>query len=84
MLQTKLVEKMKTHILYSMILNRAAMIQPDIPQMTILRVHIAYWTTEGRNTHSDYVISFVFSLQKWLHVRALMLSYTKIALLVLV
>jgi len=84
MFQIKLVEKIKTHILHLMsFLNRAPVIQPDRPRLTILPIHIVYWTTKGRNTHSGYVTIFVFALQKWLHDRALMLPNTKITLLVL-
>jgi len=77
-------ENQNTHFLFNdFFLNRAPVIQPDRPHLTILRIHIAYWTTKGRNTHSDYVTIIVFALQKYLHESALMLRYTKIVLFVL-
>jgi hypothetical protein len=57
--------------------------QPDWPQMTIFRMHIACWTTKRGNTHSDYVIIIVFALQKLLHESTSMLRYTKFARLFL-
>jgi len=42
-------------------------VEPDRSQMTIRRKGIACWITEATNTHSQYVILFVFPLQQWLH-----------------
>ena len=41
----------------------------------------AFGIPKGTNTHSDYVISFAFPLQQWLHELASMLRYTYIACL---
>jgi len=82
--QTKVVEKIKTHILCSVNCfseNRAVyeimwdIVQPDWPQKTLWRMRSSYWTTKAASTHSDYVIIIAFPLQQWLHERALMLRY---------
>jgi len=36
----------------------------------------AYWVTEARDAHSQYVIITAFPQQQWLHERASMLRYT--------
>jgi len=54
-------------------------VEPDRPQMTIWRMHIACWITKVANTHSEYVILIDFPRPKWLHERASMLRYTHIA-----
>ena len=91
MFQTKVVQKIKTHILCSISLpeNRAAyeimwrnIVKPDRPQMTIWRIRIACWITKATNTHSEYVILIAFPQQQWLHERASMLRYTYIACIV--
>jgi hypothetical protein len=82
MFQTNGVEKIKTHILYSITFspeNRAVyeimwkkyIGEPDRPQMTILRTRIGCWLPEVTNTHSEYVLLITFPLQQWLHKRAL-------------
>jgi len=62
--QTNSEEKIKTHILCPIIifLNRAVFeimwknsVQPDRPQTTIWRMHIACWIPEATNTHSEHV-----------------------------
>jgi len=50
--------------------------------MTIWRMRIARWIPETTDTHSEYVISIAFTLQQWLELRASLLRYTHIALLV--
>ena len=50
-------------------------LQPDRPQMTIRRTHIACWITKATNTHSEYIILMVFQLQQWLPERASLLAY---------
>jgi len=63
MLQTKLVEKIKTPTLVSVIFfffeTRAVyeikwktIVQPDRQQMTIWRMRIARWITKATNTHT--------------------------------
>jgi len=76
MLQTKIVDKIKTHILYSKNFlpeNRAfyelikkKKLQPDRPQMKIWRMRIACWIPKATNIHSQYVILIAFPLQQWL------------------
>jgi hypothetical protein len=39
-------------------------------------MRIACWIPRATNTHSEYVILIVFTLQEWLHERASMLRYT--------
>ena len=57
-------------------------VEPDRPQMTIWRMHIACWIPKATNANSEYVILIAFPLQQWLHERAPMLRYTYIAFLV--
>jgi hypothetical protein len=91
MFQTKVVEKIKTHILCSVMFseNRAVyekmwknIVERGRPQMKIWRMRIACWKTKATNTHSEYVILIAFPLQQWIHERPLMLRYTDIACLV--
>jgi len=78
MFQTNAVEKIKTHILYSIIYiyiffsfeNRAVyevmwkkILQRGRKQMAIWR--IACWIPKAINTHSEYVILIAFPLQHW-------------------
>jgi hypothetical protein len=73
MFQTKVVEKMKTHILCSVIsfLGNPAVceirwenaIERRRPQMTLSRMHIARWITKATDTHSEYVILIASPLQ---------------------
>jgi hypothetical protein len=86
MLQTKVVEKIKTHILrYVTFFSAIALfvrkcgknfVQPGRPQMTIWRTRIACWIPKATNTHSEYVTLIAFPLQQRLHERALVLRYT--------
>jgi len=43
------------------------MVEPERPQMTIWHMHFVCWTTEVKETHSEYVISFAFQWQQWLY-----------------
>jgi hypothetical protein len=54
------------------------MVEPDRPQMTILRMGIAYWIPKATNTHSEYVILIAVLQQQWLHQRTSVLRYTYI------
>jgi hypothetical protein len=90
MFQTKVVEKIKTHILCSVTFeNRAVceimwknIVDWGRPQMTIWRMRIACWIPKATNSHTPYVILIAFPLQQWLHRRASLLRYTYIACLV--
>ena len=55
-------------------------VEPDRPQMTIWRMHIARWIPKSTNTYSEYVIFNAFLLQHCLHQRASTLRYKYIAL----
>jgi len=70
MFQTKVVEKLKTHILCSVTFffkscrlwdNVESMVERESPQMAIWRMRIACWITKATNTHSEYAILIVFS-----------------------
>ena len=52
---------------------------PDMPQMTIRRMHIACWIPKATDTHSGYVILIAFPLQQHLYERASIVRYTYIA-----
>jgi hypothetical protein len=89
MFQTKVVEKIKTHILYSINVPRKSCRLWDnvgkygtAGQATdgniIRRMGIACWIPKATDTHSQYVILIDFPLQQWLGERASMLHYTYI------
>jgi hypothetical protein len=92
MLPTNIIERIKTHILCSIILfseNRAVYeemwknrVQLDRPQMTQWRMRIACWIPKATNTHSEYEILIAVILQQWLHERDTMLRHTYTACLV--
>jgi len=69
MFQTKVVEKIKTHILYSVNFseNRTLYeimwkntVERDGPQMAIWRMRVQYRIIKTTNTHSQYVILIAF------------------------
>ena len=71
MFQTKVVEKIKTHFVFSnfffLFENRAVyeimcknIVEPDRPQMTIWRMGIACWITKATDAHSEYVTRCFF------------------------
>ena len=71
MFQTEVVDKIKTHILCSKNLSKSRAtyeimrkntIELERPQMTIRRMHIAYWIPKVTDTHSEYVIRIAFPL----------------------
>ena len=77
MFQTKLVEKIKTHILCSVTFPRKSYrLQRNVgkcgtaTQATdgdiIQRMSFACWITKHTDTHSEYVTLIVFPLQQWL------------------
>ena len=79
MFQTKIVEKIKTHILRSVPFYRKycrlcdkekKIAELDRPQMIIWRMRITCWITKAKNTYSAYVIRIAFPLQPLLHERA--------------
>jgi hypothetical protein len=87
MFQTKIVEEIKTYILYSTIPllpeKRAVyeimwknIVETGRPQVTIWCMRVACWIPKAKNTQSEYVILIDFPLQHWLHERASALRYT--------
>ena len=85
MFQTKVIEKIKTHILCSVTFFRKScryeimwknIVERDRPQMTVWRMRIACWIPKAADTHTEYVILIVFPPQQWLHGRALKLRHT--------
>ena len=87
MFQTKVVEKIKTHILCSVTFlffeNRAVyevtrknIVEAGRPEMTIWRMRIACCVPNATNIHSGYVVLTVFPRQQLLHERDSMLRYT--------
>jgi hypothetical protein len=88
MFQTKVVETVKTHILYSTTFFRKLCRLCDnlekydgrTRQATddniIRRMRFACWITKATDTHSEYVIATAFAKQQWLRERASMLRIT--------
>ena len=54
-------------------------VETERPQMTIWGMRIACLIPKATNTHSEYVVLFVFPLQQWLHERGPILRHTHIA-----
>jgi len=76
MFQTKLVEKIITHILYSIIFFQKSRlyeikwkntVEPERLRTKIRFMCISCWILKATNTHSEYVIIIAFTLQQWLH-----------------
>jgi hypothetical protein len=53
-------------------------------QLTLWNMRIACWIPKATNTHTGCIILIAFSLQQWLHERALVTRYTYIACVVLI
>jgi len=78
MFQTKVVQKIKTHILCSVIFffeNRAVyeimwknVVEWGRLQMTIWRMRVACWIPKAKGTNSEYVILCFFRCNNGLHV----------------
>jgi hypothetical protein len=86
MLQTKLVQKIKTNILCSITFSRKSCrlwdnvekygtARQDTGDNIIRRMRFACWITKATDTHSEYVIHIALSRQQWLRERASMLPY---------
>jgi hypothetical protein len=95
MLQTQFVEKIKTHILYSITFFRKScplwnnvkkygIARQATDDNIIWRMRFACWIIKATDTHSAYscVIIIAFPQQQWLYEYASMLRYTYIACLV--
>jgi hypothetical protein len=88
-LQTEVVQKIKTHVLFNTFFfeNHAVyekmwknIVEPDRPLMTI-HMRIACWIPKSTNTFSECVILIAFPLQQWLHERTSVLLSKYIATL---
>ena len=86
--ETKFVEKIETHIFYSITFfdNRVIYeivwkngLERGRPQMTMWRMRIACLIPRAINTDTGCVILITFPLQQWLNERALMLRCAYIA-----
>ena len=87
MFQTKVVDKIKIHILWPVTFffseNSAVyeimwknIIVPSRPQMKIWRMRFACWIRNATDSHPEYVTLIAFPLQQWLHERVWMLRHT--------
>jgi hypothetical protein len=94
MFQTKVVQKIKTHLcpvipppppenraVYEMMWKN--IVERGRTQATVWRMRIACWIPKATGTHTEYVILIAFPLQQWLHERASMLRGMFTACLVL-
>jgi hypothetical protein len=91
MFETKVVEKIKTHILVSVIFFRKSCRLWDnvdkyctVEQVTddIWSMRFACWVTKATDTHPQYLIPTDFPLQHWFRELAAMLRCTYVGLLV--
>jgi hypothetical protein len=57
-------------------------VEPDRPQMVILRMRIACFITKATDTHLEYIKLVAFPRQQCLRERSSMLPYTYIVFLV--
>jgi hypothetical protein len=81
MFQTKVVEKIKTHILCSINFSpKSCRLCDNVEKYgtarqatnnnIIRRMRFACWITKATDTHSEYVILIAFPRQQWLRERA--------------
>jgi hypothetical protein len=84
MFQTKVLEKNKTHFIFSDFFESLGVYEIMWKNITEPVGHIARWIPKAHLTHSQYIIFIAFPLQQWLHERASMLRYTYIACLDLI
>jgi hypothetical protein len=93
MFQTKVIQKIKTHILCSITFSRKSCRLWDIVEKygtarqttddnIIRRMRFTCWITKATDTHWEYVILIAFPLQQWLRESASVLRYTYTASLV--
>ena len=71
----KFIEKINTHVLCSVTFTLYEVmwkniVQTSRQQLTIWRMHIAFWLPTAAKSPSEYVTFIAFALQKWLHERA--------------
>jgi hypothetical protein len=92
MLQTKVVKKIKTPILFSITFLKNTIYEmmwknteePGKPQVTIWCICTTCWIPKATYTCSEHVILIAFPLQQHLRERASMLHYTYTVCLVIV
>ena len=93
MFQTKVVEKIKTHVLNSTTFfwqmvpfmrkcERIRYCRADHMWLAICRSRFACWIPKATNTHSKHLILIALLQQQWLRERASLLRYTFSACLV--
>jgi len=88
MVQTKVVEKIRTRIRILRSVNVffenhalceikwKNIVERDRPQMTVWSMRISCWIPKATETQSEYIILIAFPLQQWLQEHASMLRYT--------
>jgi len=90
-LQTKVVEKTKTHLMFSNLLKENPAfdeilwkntVDSEGAQMTIWHMRISRWVPKTKNTRTEHVIVISFLQQQRLHERTSLLRYTYSACLV--
>jgi hypothetical protein len=91
MFQTKVVEKIKTHIFYSIFFSRKSCrlwdnvgkcCRAGRPHMTVRGMRISICIRKATNTHSEYVIIIsALPLQQWLHKHASVLRHSTLPVL---
>ena len=90
MFQTKVVEKIKTHVLCSVTFfprkscrlwdnANKYIVEAERPQVTIWRMRVSSWIPKATSTHSEYVILTACLLKQWLHERAQVLRFAYVA-----
>jgi hypothetical protein len=95
MFDTKILEKIKTHILCSITffppwksyrlwdnVEKYCTARQATDGNIIWRMRVACWIPKAAKIHSEYVILIAFPLQHWLHERLSVLRYTYVACLV--
>ena len=91
MFQTKVVEKVKTHILLFSNIRKTCSLRDNVGkycragrhQMTIWRMRVAYWIPKTTNIHTGYAVLIAYPLQQWLHERASLLRNSTLLVLFL-
>ena len=91
MFQTKVVEKIKTHILCPVTFFRKSTRLWDNVEKNIVRwgriqtiiwcMRIACWIPKATNPHSEYVILIAFQVPQWVHERVSVLRYDTVHVL---
>jgi len=87
MFQTKVIEKIKIHIIYSIIFFRKRVfyeimwkkcgtIRQATDENKLRRTRIACWITKARNTHSECIILTAFPMKQWSRQRPSMILHT--------